>query len=403
MKQLLARFWQVVRREIKLIAKDIDLITILLFSPMFYVLFYGTVYLHKNETNVPIVVVDQSHTALSRTLIRNLETHQKLRVVATINHLEEARRFINAYQAQGALFIPADFSKRVKQGRSAVLQLYVNASRFLPANDINKAVQEVVGTLGDGVQLRRLQASGLNEGQARKQIIPIGLDNRNTFSFSQSYGDFLIPGLLALILQQTLIFGLAMSVARESEFNTFGELLQLSNHNLWILTGGKSFFYLILYLTYALLFISSSTFLYKIPFRGDLRVFMVLTFVFLLAVIYLSLFLGTFFKRKIVALLFLVFTSYPLFLLSGFSWPLLAMPQYMRLLAQFFPITPYLKALPRVTAMGADFQHIWPELLHLLILALLGMLLTHWQMKRFLKISISSSLNPLISGFTKSE
>jgi ABC-2 type transport system permease protein len=106
-----------------------------------------------------------------------------------------------------------------------------------------------------------------------------------------------------------------------------------------------------------------------------------LTILFLFAVIYFSVFIASFFKRKIIALQVLAFTSYPIFLSSGYSWPMQAMPLPLQALAQFYPITPFLAGYTRIAQMGAGWGDVTKELLHLLILVGVGFIASHWRMK----------------------
>lgn len=392
MKRKIEGWWAVFQRELKIMTKDLDILVIILLSPLFYGLFYGSAYVHKTESNVPIVVVDQDHSSLSRQLIRYLDAHQLIAVKAVKPTLQEAKHDLDTWQAQGVVWIPQNFERRIKRGQQSDLKVYLNTSRFLPANDINRAVQEVAATLNAGIRIRHFEALGLNAGQAMEQFEPLQVDNRNLFNYRQTYGDFLIPGILVLILQQTLLFGLAMSTARESETKGWETLYQQANGSVWGAIGGKTLGYLLLYIGYAFFFFTMYFTLFKIPFRGNLLAFLVLTFLFLVAVAYLSVFVGTLFERKIIALQFLVFTSYPVFLLSGFSWPLSAMPSVVRWLAECLPTTPYLQALNRMAAMGAGWNDVWPELFHLMLLAFTGLILTRLRIKHFLNRTIKAGL-----------
>ncbi len=392
MKRKIEGWWAVFQRELKIMTKDLDILVIILLSPLFYGLFYGSAYVHKTESNVPIVVVDQDHSSLSRQLIRYFDAHQLIAVKAVEPTLQEAKHDLDTWQVQGVVWIPRNFERRIKRGQQSDLKVYLNTSRFLPANDINRAVQEVAATLNAGIRIRHFEALGLNAGQAMEQFEPLQVDNRNLFNYRQTYGDFLIPGILVLILQQTLLFGLAMSIARESETKGWKTLYQQANGSVWGVIGGKTLGYLLLYIGYAFFFFTVYFTLFKIPFRGNLLAFLVLTFLFLVAVAYLSVFVGTLFERKIIALQFLVFTSYPVFLLSGFSWPLSAMPSVVRWLAECLPTTPYLQALNRMAAMGAGWKDVWPELFHLMLLAFIGLILTRLRIKHFLNRTIKAGL-----------
>jgi ABC-2 type transport system permease protein len=102
-----------------------------------------------------------------------------------------------------------------------------------------------------------------------------------------------------------------------------------------------------------------------------------LTILFLLAVTYFGVFIASLFRRKIIALQVLSFTSYPIFLSCGYSWPVQAMPRPLQLLAQCYPATPFLAGFTRITQMGAGIADVQQELLHLLVLVLTGFIIAH--------------------------
>ncbi len=393
MKQNARGLLPVLFRELGIMIKDMDILVIILLSPLFYGLFYGSAYMHKTEANVPVVVVDEDHSALSRQFIRDLDAHQLIEVKRIDPSLEEAKNHLNAWQTQAIVWIPEGFERQLKRGQQGALKVYLNTSRFLPSNDINRAVQEVAATLNAGLTIRYFESRGLNFEQAREQFAPLKVDDRNLFNTRQTYGDFLIPGILILILQQTMLFGLAMSISRETETKSWAQLYEQAKGSVQAVIGGKSIPYIMLYLGYALFFFTVYFALYRIPFRGNFAVFLLLTFIFLIAVAYLSIFVGTLFERKIITLQFLVFTSYPLFLLSGFSWPLSAMPVALQWFAQLIPLTPYLRAMSRISAMGAGLGDILPELIQLVALSILGLILTRLRIKHYLNKAINAGLD----------
>ena len=393
MKRKLEGFKAVFRRERKIMIRDLDILVIILLSPLFYGLFYGSAYLHKTEVNVPVVVVDEDHSALSRQFIRDLDAHQLITVSRIEPSLSEAKNDLQAFRAQAVIWIPNQFEHHLKRGKQSTVKVYLNTSRFLPANDINRAVQEVAATIDAGLRIRYFESKGLNFEQAKEQFEPLQVDDRNLFNIRQTYGDFLIPGILVLILQQTLLFGLAMSVARETETRGWRTLYRQANGSVWAVISGKSVAYLLLYIGYALFFFTVYFSVFRLPFRGNYGTFILMTLIFLITVTYISVFVGTLFERKIIALQFLVFTSYPIFLLSGFSWPVSAMPEALQWFAQLLPTTPYLQAMTRITYMGAGLEEVLPELWHLVGLGVLGLILTRLRIKHYLNATIDAGLS----------
>ena len=381
MREKLSAFMAVVRREAHIIRHDVDIVTIILVAPLFYAFFYSSVYWYKGEHDVPIAVVDMDNSATSRLLTRSLDAHQYIAITQSLQDVGSAERAIESSDVQGAVFIPGGFEASSKAGKGADLKVYLNTSRFLVSNDLNKGINEVVLTMTAGVRIKYFEMQGYSIDQARELYEPLRIEVKPLFNTTETYGDFLIPGILALILQQTLLMGLSESIAKEREAGTLGELFTTAGRSIWALMSGKGAFYLALFSAYALFFYTVNFQVFSIPFRGSALALAILTVVFLLSVVYLSFFFSSFFHRKMIALQVLGFTSYPIFLISGYSWPLQVLPVPLHVLANLIPITPYLSAYTRIAQMGAGLGDVLPELWHLLALAVCGFLFTRIRMK----------------------
>jgi len=374
-------FLQVFKRELDIIIKDKDILVIILLSPVFYAFFYGSFYMYKSENDVPVVVLDYDNSEKSREFIRNVDAHKLVKVSEYVYDFSSAQDRLFKMEAQGIIIIPGDFSNNIKSLKPAYVKLLLNTSRFLPSNDINIAVNEVAAQMRVDLRLKYYLNKGYNYGQVQGNIEPVREDIRPLFNPTESYGDFLIPALLVLILQQTLIIGLSESIAKERENNTLHELYETSNKSIWATISGKSGFYLILYCAYTLFFFAVPFYVFKLSFIGNIFTLIILTLIFLLSVVYMGIFVSSFFKKKIISLQFFVFTSYPFLLVSGYVWPYQSMPLILKIFTFFLPSTPYLNAFNRITKMGASWEHILPEFLHLLLLAFLGFIGTRIRMK----------------------
>ncbi len=368
MRKWWAAFRKVFQRELGIIVRDRDILTIILLSPLFYAFFYGSVYLHKIESAIPIAVVDNDRSALSRAFTRSLDAHQMLLVQGSYPEMAAAKNALENWQVQAIVYLPNNFQDDIKNRKGSGLNVFLNGSKFMIANDVNKAVNEVAATFDAGVKWRYLKAEGLHPNQARKLVEPLQGEIRPLFNVTESYGDFLLPGLLALILQQTLLIGLAESMARETEAGEIGSWFSVAGDSAGTAIFGKAGFYLLLYSAYALLFFTLHFQLFKLPFSGSISTAVGLTLLFLAVLSLAAIFVGSFFNSKLDALLILVFTSYPLFLLSGYSWPLDAMPRLLHGIALLLPGTPYFLAIDRIAMMGAGWRQVAPEVIHLIVL-----------------------------------
>lgn len=384
MSRRIKGLFAVLMREAEIIFRDKDLITIILLSPLFYAFFYSSVYFYKSEQSVPVVAVDMDKSQMSQALLRSLDATQLADVNEVVPDLNTAMDRVYSLKSHGIIFIPQGFERSLKSGNGSDLKVYLNTTKFLISNDINKAVNEVTGTIGAGVKLKYFQMQGYNIDQAMEIIEPLNCEVKPLFNPVESYGDFMIPGLLVLILQQTLLIGLAESVAKEREMGTLSELYASANKSIWAAINGKGLFYFLMFSSYAFVFFTLNFAVFKINFRGSASAAAVFTALFLASVIYMAIFFASFFKRKIVALQVFAFTSYPFFLMSGYPWPAQALPIYLKYLSWLLPVTPYLNAFNRITQMGAGWSDVMPEFYHLLILAFCGLLLTRLRAKSLL-------------------
>lgn len=387
MKKLNSIF-EIIKREINWIFTDIDLLAMLIVAPLFYSLFYATMYMNKVEVEIPVAVYDEDHSAESLSFIKELNAHPKIKITFELTSINDIEKLLIEEKVQGVIFFPNDFSKNLKLSNVARIKLYLNTHRFLHSNDLNKAVNEVGLNKSRNIRIGYFNSKGFSNGQAEQLAEPLR-DNVNLlFNPAESYGDFLIPAILVLVLQQTLFMGLGQSVAKENEEKRFYELKTLSSGNSFIAITGKISFHLLLYLSYALLFFSVHLNVFKIDFRGSYSAFIIMSILLFLSISFISLILCSLFSKKVHALILISFTTYPIFFFTGYSWPTFAMPQIAQIICFLIPTTAYLKAAHRIVSMGASIEHIMLEMLNLILInaLLFGVALRIFK-RRFLKIN----------------
>jgi ABC-2 type transport system permease protein len=373
------------KREISRILHDRSLMMVILFGGLVYPLLYGTFYWHKRERDVPIAVVDQSRSDLSRQFIRWLDAHPTMAVAFQPGDADQARDLVYSMKAQAIVYIPPDYETSYKSGQGSSITVHLDASRFLLANNLNIAINEVVAEQNRRARLELFEKAGYTSEQAEEQAEPLRADIRSLFNPLDSYGNFLTPALFALILMQTMIVALSESMAKEREQRTVLEWRDDARGSIARMLAGKGSIYLIFYSAYALLFFSVLFKVFHLDFRGSGSALAALTVVWLAAVISWTIFAASFFTRKMTALQVSILSSYPVFLLSGYSWPSFSMPTVLQWLSYGLPGTPYLQAVMRITQMGAGWTHIWGCLLHLFLLAGLGFGLACYRLNRLIR------------------
>jgi ABC-2 type transport system permease protein len=270
-------------------------------------------------------------------------------------------------EIQGFLVFPKGFEKEVFRLEGAEVALYLNTTRFLPSNDLNKAVNMVMQTAGSGIRLKYMLANGKNPRQAMELINPILADVRPIYNPLNSYGGFLLPGLFFLILQQTLLIGLGESVSRDKEKGILNNVLAEGGGVATYLFN-KTAYYVLLYSAYLVLFMAMVFPFFEIPVAGAIIPTFTISLLFLLTIMLLAILIGSFVNSQIRLMEILAFTTYPFFLISGYSWPVSAMPEPIQWISSLIPTTPMLEAMSKLFIMGGGWVDVLGPFRHLLIL-----------------------------------
>lgn len=352
-------------REASLVAKDHSLLLTLLIAPLLYAFFYGSIYINKEEQNVKLAVVDDDHSRLSRLLQQNIDNSPTVELIHFPN-LEEAKEHMYRGNCQGYFYIPKGTESNLLSLKQSNVLLAVNAARFLPSSDILMSVQQICLTIGAGVRLQYYQKSeGMSSTIAMQNVMPVNLDYRPLFNERSSYGAFLLPGLLALILQQTLLIGLSESVAGERQHSDIKEWLKGGvSTGIW----GKGLFYLFLFSAYAFFFLNVNYSLLNLPMRGNGFELSLLLVLLILTLIPMAQFIGSLFKSQLLCLQMMAFSTYPIFLITGYSWPFESLPLAIQWLSKLLPTTPFIQIYTSIVQSGASLWANPGALIHLMLL-----------------------------------
>ncbi len=380
--------------EAKIVASDHSIILTIIVAPLLYAFFLGSIYLYKDETKVKFGVVDMDRTEISRSIIQALNATQKIDLINEGPNFNSALTKTNSLEINGFLFIPNGFEKGLKKLKGADVQIFLNTTKFLPSNDINKAVSKTLLMAGAGVRLKYYQAKkGMTYEQALTQVMPLAPNTKLLYNPTANYGDFLLPGLFLLILHQTLLIGLGESLTFSRKKKKFAKWIKNSRGNIFVMINGKIIFYIFLFSSLALFFFEVVFPIFGIGLHGNGFMIALLTFFFLLSVVYYTIFLASFFKTQSGVMEVFAFSSYPIFLISGFSWPQSSLPTLFQWLGNLVPLTPYYNSFIRVTQIGSSFHHIYWELLHLIILTVVAYLLAHLRIKQLVKLELKKKIN----------
>jgi len=375
--KLLKEIWTFFCDELKLILHNRSIIMVLLISPIFYALFYASIYGNKSNIDLPIAIVDYDHTELSRELILDIDSSPKISVTKVCSSIDDAQTKLELQEVLAVAVIEKNFSTKITKEEPSNFQLYLNNSRFLVSNDISKSISEVILFVNRNILVEYYLRKGLAFPYAQKSAEPINIDIRNLFNTTESYGDFLIPAILLLILHQTLMIGVTESFLLNEE----KKLLPLSNISIIIFLFVRLMFYLLLYVAYTLLFFSVIVDIFEIPFAGNLLDLLLNSIFAIASTFFLSIIIASFFKSRINVFRIITISSYPIFLISGFSWPNIAIPEFIKYLALFIPYTSFSEASIKFIQLGGNLSSALPQVLNLVALTIIYFLVAYRRLK----------------------
>lgn len=364
--------------EYRRIFLDPGAVLVLVGALALYASFYPIPYRTQVLKHVPVVVVDEDQSDLSRRLVRMIDAHELTRVEGQAASLADAETAVREGRAGGVVVIPADFERRIVRGGQATVAAYTDASYFLVYRQALTGILEATGTLSAGVEVRRLVAQGMPAERAMKARDPLPLVMRPLFNPTEGYDAYVVPAVLVLILQQTLLVGIGTvrgtqrERGRASEKRAAGESdgtrapRSAGARPPAIATlVGKTAAYYSIYLVHALFYFGIVYRLFGFPQRADALLLFRFVTPFLLSVTFLGLAVRSLFRSRETAMQALLFTSLPALFVSGFAWPVEAMPRWLAAFARALPSTSAIPGTLRLTQMGAQLADVRVEWLTL--------------------------------------
>jgi ABC-2 type transport system permease protein len=356
--------------EARLVFCDAGVLIMTVIAVLVYSFVYPIPYLNQVLKDVPVAVVDEDHSGLSRRLVRMADEHEAIRVAEAVPSMAEAEALVRGGAVRGVLVIPRGFERDVLEGRQVRLSGYIDASYLLAYNAALTGMLESAGTMSAGVEVARWRARGLSQEAALRARRPVALELRPLFNATSGYATYVVPAVLVLILQQTLLMGIGMAGGARRERVTAGSTTSVDNSGHPVAQVlGRSIPYLFLYAFNAAWYFAFMPRYYGYDVPGSGRAVALLAVPFLLATVFMGFTLRGFFGRRETAMQVILFTSLPLVFLGGFAWPVETVPVWLRHASQVVPTTTAIPAFLRLTRQGAGLADVAGEAWVLWILA----------------------------------
>lgn len=367
-------FLELLKREFALFWNNSVLRILFIGAPIMYGVLLGYVYSKGKVTDLPIVVVDKDQSKMSKKALQMMEDNEVLTISALLPNEDNLTRTALEKEAVCMVIIPEGFEKGVLTKKYPEITTIVNTANVLTANYASTALQVCLGTLKVGVQLETLRKQGVPENLLMSQYEPFKTTFIKKNNRSTNYMYFLWPGILATVLQQVLMLGLALSFASEFENGTFKFLVNKTSSTFKLIMV-KVIPYLIMsfgiWLIYWLF-----TWWFKIPFYENLGTLTLAVGLFVLSVCFIGILVSLLIPSQLKATEVLMVIATPSFILSGFTWPLSQMPEWIQYLASIIPLTHFLPIFRVLIIENGPTDLIYPYIQNLITITAVGFMLS---------------------------
>ncbi len=340
---------------------------LIVLAPLVYGVFYPQPYLSQLIRGIPVAVVDDDASDLSRTLIETLNADEATTVAARPTTLAEAHAALARREVFAILSIPAGTEREVLKGNKARLPAYVDSVYFLLYNRTLQGITEAAGTVTADLVSRGARSDGSLYRAALASSSPVEILNQPLFNPTGGYASYVVPAAFVLILQQTLLMGAATLTGVAFERGGPG-----AHHRRGAAAAviGQGIAHLLLVLPGAALYLVILPRIYGFSANAGLAELLVMAVPFILAVSFLAQFVGMWFKRRETAVLLFIASSLPIFFVVGVAWPLEAIPEGVRTASRILPSTSAIDGLVRLNQMGATLADVSADWARLWILAI---------------------------------
>ena len=345
------RFWPMFRKEFIQMRRDRLTLGIMVGIPVVQLLMFGYA-IQMDVRDIPTVVLDQSRTPESREIVAAFQNTGNFRIVAHV----DGRRALDAAIARGAaqagIVVPADYPRDLARGRTATVQVIMDASDPLSS-------QAALAAAAGVAQMRNL---AILSAAAGRSTLPLEARVRPRYNPGLRSAVYIVPGLVGVILTLTLVLVTAMAIVRERERGTLEQLIVTPITKTELMLG-KIAPYVGVGLVQMTTVLVVGRFVFDVPLTGNVLLLYGVALIFVVASLALGLLVSTLVRTQQQAMQVSFFFVLPNILLSGFMFPRAAMPAAFQWLGLLLPLTHFLKVLRGILLRGVGLEALWVEAL----------------------------------------
>lgn len=372
----LMRTWAMARKEFIHIFRDPRSLGMGIAIPMIMLILFGYA-LTLDVDKVPLVIWDQNRSLASREFISHFSGSRYFSLQGFVDRYGEVEQAIDSRRALVSLIIPADFSGRLASGKTAKVQLIVDGSDSNTATIASGYAEVIATAFSQDILLDHFKRRG-----GGSPTIPFEVRPRVWFNADLESRNYIIPGLIAVIMMVIAALLTSLTVAKEWEQGTMEQLISTPVKSQELILG-KLFPYFCIGLFDVLLAVLMGEFLFQVPLRGNVALIFAQAAIFLIGTLSLGLLISIVTKSQLLASqLAMVATFLPAFLLSGFAYPIRSMPPFLQWITHLVPAKYFVVLLKGIYLKGVGPGVLYVEGIFLAVFGLVMFALANRKFKK---------------------
>ena len=373
----------VVLRELKRIWHFKPYLLILTILPLLSILLFIAIFSKGMPSDLPIAVVDNDNTPLSRKVINMIEASPETAVRYKVTSTHEGERLIRQGAAGAMVIIPANFERDILGMTPTSVGVYISGANILENGLISKGLQTTIATFSTGLKIQILSKQGISENQAIAQAMPIRLDRHILFNPYTNYSYYLLPSFMPMMILIFTVLSTIFAIGSELKYSTAGEWLSTAQGSISVALAGKLTPTLaFMTVMAAVMFILLFEFI-GVPLQGNIWILIVSCFMFILSYIAVAIFIIAITADMRLAMSLGGGYSVMAFSLSGLTFPAMAMHKTMQWFGHLFPFTYFTEIIIDQALRGAPIGNSLTQLSYMMIFLLLPLTTAH-RLKRII-------------------
>jgi ABC-2 type transport system permease protein len=350
------RLFSLIQKEFIQIVRDPRTLALTFLMPVIQLLLLG--FAATNDVrNVDLAVFDQDQSASSRALLAAYRAADYFRLSVAADSEEQLRALIDRGQARAGIIIPPDYGNRLAHGQTASVAFVIDGSDPTVAGAALSAATLIGQSASTNLTVQRLEG----RGQATAMQAPVEIRTQVWYNPNLVSAYYMIPALIGMILQFMTTILTSTAIVRERERGTIEQLI-VTPIRAWELVVGKLMPYVIIGFIDTVEILVAGAFIFGVPINGSLSLLLLLSGLFLVSTLGLGLFISTISNTQQEAMLTAMFTILPTIFLSGFFFPLAAMPQVLQWISYAIPLRYFLIVVRGIILKGVGAGSLWPEI-----------------------------------------